>query len=111
MQIINSPSRNTWNDILKRPTQTVDDIEATVNAVFNQVLQDGDCAIKRYTERFDGVNLNSNIVTTDEIQAASELLSNELKKAIDLAKLNILAFHSAQKTTKITLETTKGVNC
>jgi histidinol dehydrogenase len=111
MQIINSPSRNTWNDILKRPTQTVDDIEATVNAVFNQVLQDGDCAIKRYTERFDGVNLNSNIVTTDEIQAASELVTNGLKKAIDLAKFNILAFHSAQKTTKITLETTKGVNC
>jgi histidinol dehydrogenase len=111
MQIINSPSRNTWNDILKRPTQTVGDIEATVNVVFNEVLQDGDCAIKRYTEQFDGINLNSNIVTAEEIQAASELLSNELKKAIDLAKLNILAFHSAQKTTKITLETTKGVNC
>lgn len=111
MQIINNPSRNTWNDILKRPTQTVDDIEATVNAVFNEVRQDGDLAIKKYTERFDGINLISNIVTPKEIQAASELVSDELKEAIDLAKLNILAFHSAQKTAKITLETTKGVNC
>jgi histidinol dehydrogenase len=111
MQIIDNPSRTTWNDILKRPTQTVDDIEATVNMVFNEIRQEGDVAIKRYTERFDGVNLKSNIVTQEELQKASELVSDALKEAIDVAKLNIVAFHTAQKTTKISLETTEGVNC
>lgn len=111
MQIIDNPSRTTWNDILKRPTQTVDDIEATVNMVFNEIRQEGDVAIKRYTERFDGVNLESNIVTPEELQKASELVSDALQEAIDIAKLNIVAFHAAQKTTKISLETTEGVNC
>lgn len=111
MQIIDNPSRTTWNDILKRPTQTVDDIEATVNMVFNEIRQEGDVAIKRYTERFDGVNLESNIVTPEELQKASELVSDALKEAIDVAKLNIVAFHAAQKTTKISLKTTEGVNC
>jgi histidinol dehydrogenase len=111
MQIIDNPSRNTWNDILKRPTQTVDDIKVTVNMVFNEIRQEGDVAIKRYTERFDGVNLKSNIVTQEELQKASELVSDALKEAIDVAKLNIVAFHTAQKTTKISLETTEGVNC
>lgn len=111
MQIIDNPSRDTWQDILKRPTQTVDDIEATVTAVFNEVRQDGDVAIKKYTERFDGVNLNSNIVTLEELQQAQNSVSDALKKAINLAKLNIVAFHAAQKTNKISLETTKGVKC
>jgi len=111
MQIINNPSRDTWTDILKRPTQTVDDIEATVNTVFNEVKREGDGAVKKYTERFDGVTLDSNMVTLEEFQEASGLVSDALKDAIDLAKLNILAFHSAQKTTRVSLETTEGVSC
>ena len=111
MQIIDNPSKTTWNDILKRPTQTVDDIEATVNAVFNEVKHEGDIAIKKYTERFDAVSLDSNLVSVEEFQEATSLVSEALKDAIDLAKLNILAFHSAQKTTRVSLETTKGVSC
>ncbi|WP_100615802.1 histidinol dehydrogenase [Confluentibacter citreus] len=111
MQIIDNPSKTTWTDILKRPTQTVDDIEATVNVVFNEVRSDGDLAVKKYTERFDGVKLDSNLVTPEELQEASTLVSDALKNAIDLAKLNIVAFHAAQKTTRISLETTEGVSC
>ncbi|WP_100611572.1 histidinol dehydrogenase [Confluentibacter lentus] len=111
MQIIDNPSQTTWTDILKRPTQTVDDIEATVNVVFNEVRSDGDLAVKKYTERFDGVKLDFNLVTPEEFQEASTLVSDALKNAIDLAKLNILAFHSAQKTTRVSLETTEGVSC
>jgi histidinol dehydrogenase len=111
MQIINNPRQNTWSDILKRPTQTVDDIEATVTSVFNEVRRDGDLAIKKYTERFDGVKLDSNIVSIEDIQKATKSVSEELKKAISLAKQNIETFHSAQKTTGIKLETTQGVTC
>src|SRR5690606_25845046 len=71
----------------------------------------GDIAIKKYTERFDGVTLDSNVVALEEFQEASNLVSDALKEAIDLAKLNILAFHSAQKTTRVSLETTEGVSC
>ncbi|WP_111307108.1 histidinol dehydrogenase [Confluentibacter sediminis] len=111
MNKIYNPERNTWGDILKRPTQTVDDIETTVISVFNEVRDEGDEAIKKYTERFDWVTLDSNIVTLEELQGAALLISDALKNAIDLAKLNIIAFHSAQKTKGIKLETTNGVTC
>src|SRR5690606_15038765 len=111
MQIINNPSKNTWSDLLKRPTQTVDAIETTVNGVFDEVRRDGDLAIKKYTERFDGVALNSNLVTLEEFQDAANSVSDALKEAINLAKLNILTFHAAQKTNTITLQTTSGVTC
>ena len=37
MKILNNPNKNDWSDILKRPTQTVDDIEATVIQIFDEV--------------------------------------------------------------------------
>ena len=111
MQIINNPNRNQWSEILKRPTQTVGDIEATVNQIFDEVRNDGDAAIKKYTSKFDGITLESNRVTTEEIQNAIKDVPEKLQKAIKQAKQNIEAFHTAQKTIKIEVETSKGVKC
>lgn len=111
MQIINNPEKSQWKDILKRPTQTVDDIEAIVNSVFSDVRQEGDQAIKKYTLQFDKVDLASNIVSEDEIKTASAAVSEDLKKAIIQAKQNIEAFHAAQKTSKVKVETSTGVVC
>ncbi|MCB4808522.1 histidinol dehydrogenase [Tamlana sp. 62-3] len=111
MQIINNPDKNTWADILKRPTQTVDDIEGIVSEVFNDVKTNGDSAIKTYTERFDKVTLESNLVSSEEIEEAVKSIPEALKTAIANAKNNIEAFHAAQKTEKIELETTNGVQC
>lgn len=111
MNVIEYPKREDWSTILKRPTQTVDDIEATVNQVFDDVKRNGDSAIAKYTSMFDGVELDSMIVTESEIEFASSQVSEELKKAIQLAKNNIEAFHKAQKTDKVFLQTQNGVEC
>ncbi|WP_298342750.1 histidinol dehydrogenase [uncultured Algibacter sp.] len=111
MQIINNPKKSEWTSILQRPTQTVDDIEGTVNKIFNEVSNEGDTAIKRYTNKFDGVALASHVVTPAEIETAVTQVSEKLKSAITLAKHNIEVFHKAQKTLKIEIETTKGVQC
>ncbi|MCF8273458.1 MAG: histidinol dehydrogenase [Flavobacteriaceae bacterium] len=111
MQIINNPKRSDWSEILKRPTQTVDDIEAKVIKIFNEVNLNGDEAIKKYTLQFDGIDLKSNEVTTNEIDFAIAHVSDELKNAIKAAKQNIEVFHEAQKTTKVSVETAKGVIC
>ena len=111
MNVIEYPKREDWSTILKRPTQTVDDIEATVNQVFDDVKRNGDSAIAKYTSMFDGVELDSMIVTESEIEFASSQVSEELKKAIQLAKNNIEAFHKAQKTDKVVLQTQNGVEC
>ena len=111
MQIINNPKKSEWTSILQRPTQTVDDIEGTVNKIFTEVSHEGDTAIKRYTNKFDGVALASHVVTPAEIETAVTQVSEKLKRAITLAKHNIEVFHKAQKTSKIEIETTKGVQC
>lgn len=111
MKTIINPDKSDWVNVLKRPTQTVDDIEATVNQIFDDVARNGDQAISKYTEMFDGCTLDSIEVTTEETKKASALVSEELKKAIKQAKSNIESFHKAQKTERVFVETVKGVKC
>lgn len=111
MNKIDNPAVADWKQVLERPTQTVADIEGTVVSVFNEVKIDGDKAIQKYTAKFDGVSLQSTIVSVEELVEAEKLVSEELKKAIQLAKSNIEAFHKAQKTSKVSIETANGVDC
>nr|WP_288935267.1 histidinol dehydrogenase [uncultured Allomuricauda sp.] len=111
MQRINYPQQKDWEDILKRPTQTVSDIEAVVNSIFKEVQDEGDTVIKKYTAQFDKVTLDSLLVTETEIETANGNVSGALKQAINLAKSNIEKFHAAQKTTKVEVETMPGVDC
>ncbi len=111
MQIINNPNKSEWEALLERPTQTVNDIEGIVNDVFMDVKNNGDSAIKKYTTKFDGVALSNHCITKAELEQASTLVAPELQKAIQQAKQNIEAFHSAQKTNRVSVETTSGVAC
>ena len=111
MKTIINPEKATWSNILQRPTQTVNDIETTVTQIFEDVQRNGDQAIAKYTQLFDGVELASNTVTIEEVEAASAKISTELKQAIQQAKTNIETFHSAQKTKKVSVQTVAGVNC
>lgn len=111
MKIIVSPNRSEWGDVLKRPTQTVGDIEDTVNQIFKAVSEQGDKAVKAFTSKFDHIVLESNIVTPDEIAQAVLQVPEKLQIAIKKAKVNIEVFHTAQKTTKVEIETTNGVQC
>ncbi|MCG9971724.1 histidinol dehydrogenase [Christiangramia crocea] len=111
MKKILNPSRTDWPEILKRPTQTVTDIEQTVNQIFDEIRTKGNSAVAKYTDLFDGIKLDSLVVTRQEIEEAKNEISSELKEAIKLAKANIEKFHSAQKTEKVSVETTSGVSC
>ncbi|WP_452230220.1 histidinol dehydrogenase [Lacinutrix sp. MEBiC02404] len=111
MKTIENPSKKDWETIIKRPTLSVKDIEATVTEIFGDISQNGDKAIAKYTEKFDGVVLDSMLVTTLEIEEASNKVPSNLKEAILKAKANIEKFHTAQKTPKVEVETTAGVRC
>ena len=111
MKFVSYPKIEDWQDLLKRPTQTVEDIEDTVKQIFTEVDSKGDEAIKKYTELFDGIKLNQLEVSNLEIKESESLVSEELKQAITLAKSNIELFHKAQRTQKIEVETTQGVRC
>ncbi|MEP3371585.1 MAG: histidinol dehydrogenase [Maribacter dokdonensis] len=111
MNKIYNPKRVDWNNVLKRPTQTVADIEGLVNGIFEEVRSNGDDTIKKYTEQFDKVVLENMLVSKTEIEEAQKLVSDDLKEAINLAKTNIEIFHKAQKTERIEVETAAGVSC
>jgi len=111
MKKIINPPKNEWFSMLKRPTQTIEAVENTVTAIFDDVKRNGDDGVKRYTEIFDGVSLDDLIVSGKEISAAENALSNELKEAIQQAKKAIEKFHLAQKTEKVIVETVEGVEC
>lgn len=111
MKKIYNPQLQDWSEILKRPTQTFNDIEETVKGIFKEVQQKGDQAVLKYTSLFDGINLTNFIVSQNEIDIAINEISEDLLNAIRLAKSNIEKFHTAQKTNKIEIETTEGVVC
>jgi histidinol dehydrogenase len=111
MNKIFHPKPETWSEILKRPTKTIDDIEFTVKEIFKEVQKKGDVAVAKYTSLFDGVKFENIEVSKEEIDQAIASISTELKAAIQLAKSNIEKFHIAQKTAKVEVETTEGVYC
>ena len=111
MKKISNPPKSDWTKILERPTQTIESIEATVISIFDDVKRNGDAAVRKYTSIFDGVELNNFYISKDEFVQAEKLISEELKSAIGVAKSNIEKFHSAQKTSKVYVETMEGVEC
>ncbi len=111
MKTIYNPERSQWTELLKRPTQTVENIENTVNEIFNDVKRHGDQAILKYTQLFDGAQLDDLLVSQTEIEMATQKISEDLKAAIGKAKNNIEKFHKAQKSDRISVETSEGIEC
>ena len=111
MQKIISPLKENWSEILKRPSQTFERVEKTVNYIFKDVQLHGEKAVKKYAKKYDKVILNELLVSQKEIYDAIDKVPNNLKTAIQLAKSNIEKFHQAQVTKPVKVQTIQGVNC
>lgn len=111
MKIYNQPDKKEWEALLKRPTQSISDIEDVVSQIFEDVQNHGDEAVKKYTLKFDSAALVSHVVSELEFEVASQQVSSELKAAIQIAKENIESFHKAQITPTVEQVTSKGVLC
>ncbi len=111
MQKIFNPKMQDWSELLKRPTQTFNDIEGVVKQVFNDIEENGDEAIKKYTEKFDKVIVENSLVSDLELKEAINQVSDDLKEAIILAKNNIEKFHKSQIVKSEKIETSDGVIC
>lgn len=111
MEVIKYPSREDWASLAKRPALDVTTLFDTVRTVLDEVRLEGDTAVKRYEEKFDKVRLSDLRVSEVEIQEAHELVSEDLKQAIRMAKNNIEKFHASQRFTGQKVETTSGVTC
>ena len=106
-----NPEKNTWKLLTQRASASYDSLEPLAKAIFNKIEKDGDLAIKGYTLEFDKVQLESNLVSPDEISNAAQRVPENLKIAIQKAKNNIELFHQAQATETVQVETQPGVTC
>lgn len=111
MILISNPDKSQWQEILKRPVMNTENLFDTVRSVIDRVKEEGDRAVLDYEEKFDKVVLASLAVSEEEQQEAENLVSEDLKAAIRLAKQNIETFHAAQRFEGKKVHTQPGVTC
>lgn len=111
MKLILYPERKDWGILLKRPAFDATALETKVKMVLEDIKLNGDEAVKKYTQQFDGVFLNECKVSADEMKNAATLLTEDLKTAIKTAATNIAKFHQSQLSQPEIIETMPGVKC
>jgi histidinol dehydrogenase len=111
MKTYKNPERPTWKEILARPVFDNSRLYGDVQKIIDDVKENGDEALRRYTKKFDHVDIDSISVSKEEIAAAANEVSDQLKAAIDEAERNIRKFHAKQLGCDSYEETTPGVRC
>ena len=111
MKIVEYPNQIELQKVLERPAFEVNNLEKTVQNIIKRVKTEGDQALKELCRQFDKVEIESLKVSSEAINDSKQFISNELKRAMQLAAENIAKFHKAQIPKEITIETTKGVTC
>lgn len=111
MRVEVRPDRSIWEQLLQRPTISNAELEDIVKPVLAEIKKSGDEALLGYTEKFDGVKLDDLLVSPSEFTEAANNVSEELKKAIAVAKENIEKFHDQQHLAVEKVETSPGVTC
>lgn len=111
MKVIKYPSLGSWDDLLKRPVMDTRSLADTVSSIIEDVKQNGDAALRRYSRAYDKVELDDFLVNADEYLEAEVLVPQDLKDALSVAKANIERFHRIDNSECGVIETMPGVFC
>ena len=111
MNLVINPPRKEWPGILQRPVFDAKSLLPMVQEVLDAIQEKGDDAVKAYTLSFDQVNLSSIQLNDDQINQIASALDSQVKKAIEVAKINIEKFHQTQLQKVEKIETMPGVWC
>lgn len=84
-------------DMRRREEGLPTDQERKIRDILSAVREEGDDALRRYTEKFDGVSLRDFRVTDREIAAAYKQVSSEWVQALKEAARRIRQYHERQK--------------
>jgi histidinol dehydrogenase len=101
-------------DIERLARRTMDNaVEFTpiADAIVREVKEFGDNALRRFTKRFDGVELTDLAVSKEEMDKAELVLDQETVKAIHAAIQSVQTFHRAQVPKELNVQTHPGVDC
>jgi histidinol dehydrogenase len=111
MKILTNPPKNSWNDLVRRPSDANTEVLSTVREILSDVRQSGDAAVTKYTARFDKIENESILCTSEELESLASHVSSDLKKAINIATDNIRKFHEIQLEKTQVVETSPGIRC
>lgn len=106
-----NPEKTEWDLILKRPVIHIAELTGKVRTILSEIQAEGEQAVRKYTELFDGIYLEKIEVSPAEIEEATHQVDAGLRKAIETAAGNIRKFHEMQKPETKRMETTPGVVC
>jgi len=106
-----NPEKEEWTRILERPVINMNELTGKVQAILREIQAEGETAVRRYTQLFDGICLGKIAVSQEEIEEAARQVDADLREAIEKAGQNIRKFHEMQKPEVRQLETTPGVTC
>lgn len=82
--------------ILNRNKTNISGILPTVSEILENVQKNGDNALKEYTKKFDGVDIDNFKVTSEEIDKAYEKIDSKVVESLEKAYMNIKEFHEIQ---------------
>lgn len=111
MKVVLNPNREHWAEIISRPVIDNTTLRKNVGKILSDVKKNGDRSLKKYSKKFDGVSLKKLQLGQKEIKRANQLVPEDLRTAMSIAKDNIIRFHSAQKEATLRIETMEGVVC
>ena len=84
-------------EILCRDIRQEKDVGEAVDAIIAAVRREGDAAVRRFTEQFDGCAIDALEVPRDTVETAWQRIDPALYAAMTRAAENIRAFHVHQK--------------
>jgi histidinol dehydrogenase len=111
MKIISNPPPEKWQKLVERPIICQSELIKIVEKIFSEISRKGDEAVLKFSRKFDYSEQVSFMVDLATIKESANNVSDELKKAIELARQNIEAFHASQQENIRKIETTPGVVC
>ena len=111
MKTIFYPPQSDWAALCARPKTDTAALEDTCRTIFERVRQDGDAAVREYTERFDRVKIQDFAVADEDFLQAERDIPEALKAAIRAAKSNIEAFHRLQIPAEHRWDSPQGFVC
>ena len=96
-------------EFLNRDIRAEEDVSRAVDEILARVKTEGDAALRDYTKRFDGVELESLEVDWQEQDARWAQVSADFKTTLALAADNIRRFHEQQVHRNFVLTDQPGI--
>ena len=96
------------NEIFAR-TSSSQDVSGVVAPIIADVRSRGDQALRDYTRKFDGVDIDSIEVPRSEIEAAFNASDPGFIRVLEKAAANIRSYHSRQKRESFVISEDKGI--